>query len=84
MTTAMQNRAKQLKNAKRGGYIPTIAKDINKYKVQKIKKALEEAKQIASELEDEAFEFDDQVSMQKAIGAITVIELIEQALNSAH
>lgn len=35
MTTAMQNRAKQLKNAKRGGYIPTIAKDVNKYKVQK-------------------------------------------------
>ncbi|MGR2826265.1 hypothetical protein FY048_12180 [Acinetobacter sp. 1124_18A] len=84
MTTAMQNRAKQLKNAKRGGYVPTIAKDINKHKVQKIKRALEEARQIASELEDEAFEFDDQVSMQKAIGAITVIELIEQALNSAH
>jgi len=84
MTTAMQNRAKQLKNAKRGGYVPTIAKDVNKYKVQKIKRALEEAKLIASELEDDAFEFDDQVSMKKAIGAITVIELIEQALNSAH
>ena len=84
MTTAMQNRAKQLKNAKRGGYIPTIAKDVNKYKVQKIKRALEEAKQIVNELEDDACEFDDQVSMQKAIGAITVIELIEQALNGAH
>lgn len=39
MTTAMQNRAKQLKNAKRGGYVPTIAKDVNKYKVQNKKGA---------------------------------------------
>lgn len=34
MATAIENRARQLKNAKRGGYAPTIAKDVNKHKVQ--------------------------------------------------
>lgn len=33
-----QNQAKQLKNAKRGGYTPTIAKDVNKHLKQKLVK----------------------------------------------
>lgn len=39
MATAIENRARQLKNAKRGGYAPTIAKDVNKHKVQKNKES---------------------------------------------
>ncbi len=31
-----QNYAKQIKNAKRGGYTPTIAKDVNKHIKQKL------------------------------------------------
>ena len=31
-----QNKAKQIKNAKRGGYTPTIAKDVNKHLKQKL------------------------------------------------
>lgn len=33
-----KNRAKQIKNAKRGGYTPTIAKDVNKHMKQKLMK----------------------------------------------
>lgn len=33
-----QNHAKQIKNAKRGGYTPTIAKDVNKHIKQKLVK----------------------------------------------
>ena len=39
-----QNHAKQIKNAKRGGYTPTIAKDVNKQKVQKLKKYVDQIK----------------------------------------
>ncbi|NAR78951.1 hypothetical protein GPS50_04220 [Acinetobacter haemolyticus] len=39
-----QNQAKQIKNAKRGGYTPTIAKDVNKRKVQKIEAYIKELK----------------------------------------
>ncbi|KCW22855.1 hypothetical protein J471_5123, partial [Acinetobacter baumannii 1032359] len=53
MATAIENRARQLKNAKRGGYAPTIAKDVNKHKVQKIRRALDEARRYVSELNDE-------------------------------
>ena len=38
----MNNTEKQLKNAKRGGYTPTIAKDVNKQKVQKLKKYVDQ------------------------------------------
>ena len=44
------NYIKQVKNAKRGGYTPTIAKDVNKYKVQKALKLIEEWRSLASEL----------------------------------
>jgi prephenate dehydrogenase len=44
------NYAKQIKNAKRGGYTPTLAKDINKHKVQKAIKLIEEWRKLANEL----------------------------------
>ncbi|OTG92186.1 hypothetical protein [Acinetobacter sp. ANC 3813] len=45
-----QNYVKQIKNAKRGGYTPTIAKDINKHKIQKALKLIEQWRDLASEL----------------------------------
>ncbi|MCH7353289.1 MULTISPECIES: hypothetical protein [unclassified Acinetobacter] len=38
MTTFKEakNQAKQIKNAKRGGYTPTVAKDVNKHLKQKL------------------------------------------------
>lgn len=44
------NYVKQIKNAKRGGYTPTIAKDINKHKVQKVSRLIEEWRSLANEL----------------------------------
>lgn len=44
------NYVKQIKNAKRGGYTPTIAKDINKHKVQKASQLIEEWRSLANEL----------------------------------
>lgn len=44
------NYVKQLKNAKRGGYTPTIAKDINKHKVQKAIRLIEQWRKLANEL----------------------------------
>lgn len=36
MTAEVKNRLKQKKNAKRGGYTPTVAKDVNKHIKQKL------------------------------------------------
>ncbi|MEI1729337.1 hypothetical protein V8P91_02905 [Acinetobacter baumannii] len=83
MATAIENRARQLKNAKRGGYAPTIAKDVNKHKVQKIRRALDEARRYVSELNDETVIFDDQDARQKAKGAKAIIEMFEAALSGA-
>lgn len=44
------NYTKQIKNAKRGGYTPTIAKDVNKHKVQQALKLIEQWRLLASEL----------------------------------
>lgn len=44
------NYAKQIKNAKRGGYTPTLAKDINKHKIQKALKLIEQWRKLANEL----------------------------------
>lgn len=44
------NYAKQIKNAKRGGYTPTIAKDVNKHRIQKALKLIEQWRQLANEL----------------------------------
>lgn len=44
------NYVKQIKNAKRGGYTPTIAKDINKHKIQKAIRLIDQWRQLANEL----------------------------------
>ncbi len=44
------NYVKQIKNAKRGGYTPTIAKDINKHKIQKAIRLIDEWRKLAMEL----------------------------------
>ena len=41
---------KQIKNAKRGGYTPTIAKDINKHKIQKAIRLIDQWRKLANEL----------------------------------
>ncbi len=41
------NYVKQIKNAKRGGYTPTIAKDINKHKIQKAIRLIDEWRKLA-------------------------------------
>ena len=45
-----QNYVKQIKNAKRGGYTPTIAKDINKHKIEKAIRLIEQWRTLANEL----------------------------------
>ena len=47
------NFVKQIKNAKRGGYTPTLAKDINKHKVQKAIRLIEQWRKLANELKPE-------------------------------
>ena len=44
------NYVKQIKNAKRGGYTPTIAKDMNKHKIQKAIRLIEQWRKLADEL----------------------------------
>lgn len=44
-----QNQAKQIKNAKRGGYTPTIAKDVNKHKVKKVKRLVQDLEKESAE-----------------------------------
>ena len=44
------NYVKQIKNAKRGGYTPIIAKDVNKHKIQKALKLIEQWRHLAQEL----------------------------------
>ena len=48
-----QNQAKQLKNAKRGGYTPTIAKDVNKHLKQKLVKVEKHLDEIFDQKWDE-------------------------------
>ncbi|MEG2693223.1 hypothetical protein B9T25_02465 [Acinetobacter sp. ANC 4470] len=44
------NYVKQIKNAKRGGYTPTLAKDINKHKIQKAIRLIDQWRKLANEL----------------------------------
>ncbi|AXQ20873.1 hypothetical protein BEN71_01605 [Acinetobacter wuhouensis] len=44
------NYVRQVKNAKRGGYTPTIAKDVNKHKIQKAIRLIEQWRKLADEL----------------------------------
>ena len=46
----INNYVKQIKNAKRGGYTPTIAKDINKHKIQKAIRLIDQWRKLANEL----------------------------------
>ena len=48
---AERNRKKQLKNAKRGGYTPTIAKDVNKHKIQKLQRMISDLRKEAGAIE---------------------------------
>ena len=50
MNNNANNYAKQIKNAKRGGYIPTVAKDLNKKKKKKALRLIEQWRQLANEL----------------------------------
>lgn len=54
---AERNRKKQLKNAKRGGYAPTIAKDVNKHKIQKLQRMISDLRKEAESI-DEFDQFD--------------------------
>lgn len=58
------NYIKQLKNAKRGGYTPTIAKDVNKYKVQKALQLIEQWRSLASELKPQ-MQFDTAITLEE-------------------
>ena len=44
------NYVKQIKNAKRGGYTPPLAKDINKHKIQKAIRLIDQWRKLANEL----------------------------------
>lgn len=44
------NYVRQVKNAKRGGYTSTIAKDVNKHKIQKAIRLIEQWRTLANEL----------------------------------
>ena len=49
---AERNRKKQLKNAKRGGYTPTIAKDVNKHKIQKLQRMINDLRKEADTIDE--------------------------------
>ena len=49
---AERNRKKQLKNAKRGGYTPTIAKDVNKHKIQKLQRMISDLRKEADSIDE--------------------------------
>lgn len=58
------NYIKQIKNAKRGGYTPTAAKDINKHKVQKAICLIEEWRRLAMELKPQ-LQFDMALTLEE-------------------
>jgi len=45
----MNNTEKQLKNAKRGGHKPSFAKDVNKHKVEKLKRLVQDLEKKSAE-----------------------------------
>jgi len=57
MPASERNRLKQQKNAKRGGYTPTIAKDVNKHKIQKLQRMINDIRREAESI-DELDQFD--------------------------
>ena len=52
MPAAERNRLKQRKNAKRGGYTPTIAKDVNKHKIQKLQRMINDMRKEAENMDE--------------------------------
>lgn len=74
MTTAIENRNKQLKNAKRGGYAPTIAKDANKRKVQKLEAYVNDLKKVLSDfIEADLYDKGARCQLQSTIDDLTEI-----------
>lgn len=58
------NYVKQVKNAKRGGYTPTIAKDVNKHKIQKAIQLIEQWRKLANELKPQ-MQFDMAITLEE-------------------
>ena len=58
------NYVKQIKNAKRGGYTPTIAKDMNKHKIQKALRLIEQWRKLAQELKPQ-MQFDMALTLEE-------------------
>ena len=52
LPAAERNRLKQHKNAKRGGYTPTIAKDVNKHKIQKLQRMINDLRKEAENMDE--------------------------------
>ncbi|WP_289346140.1 hypothetical protein [Acinetobacter baumannii] len=71
-----QNHAKQIKNAKRGGYTPTIAKDVNKHIKQKLIKL---DKRLDQMFEDKWSEWEQTADMYSQ-GYASAIEAIQQEI----
>ncbi|ATZ65469.1 MULTISPECIES: hypothetical protein [Acinetobacter] len=58
------NYVRQVKNAKRGGYTPTIAKDVNKHKIQKAIQLIEQWRKLANELKPQ-MQFDMAITLEE-------------------
>ena len=69
------NYVRQIKNAKRGGYTPTIAKDVNKHKIQKAVRLIEQWRKLANELKP-------QMQMEMALTLEDCAEDLDQILRS--
>ncbi|SPL68904.1 hypothetical protein [Acinetobacter stercoris] len=69
------NYVRQIKNAKRGGYTPTIAKDINKHKIQKAMRLINEWRKLANELKP-------QMQMDMALTLEECAQDLDQILRS--
>ncbi len=66
------NYAKQIKNAKRGGYTPTIAKDINKHKIQKALRLIEQWRSLARKLKPQ-MQFDMAFTLEECAQEVNSI-----------
>lgn len=64
MMNTSTNYVRQVKNAKRGGYTPTIAKDVNKHKIQKAIRLIEEWRKLANELKPQ-MQIDMAITLEK-------------------
>ncbi|WP_414659223.1 hypothetical protein ACMHYC_10870 [Acinetobacter courvalinii] len=71
-----QNQAKQIKNARRGGYTPTVAKDVNKHLKQKLLKLDKRLDQL---FEEKWSEWEQTADMYTQ-GYASAIEAIQQEI----